>query len=200
MTALGVIFAVVVTKEFFGGLGANVFNPALSGRAFLIMSFPAAITTWHRPVGFGQGLTDAVTSATPLNIIKLGGSMADVGANFVKGGLAPGADYGSILWTLFVGNRAGCIGETSILLILAGAVYLLITKTIDWRAPVAMIVTTFLGSVPSTVLSSQRSQQQSGTDTVPAAPLFVLRSLDLLDRLGREIDLHDLTCIAVCHQ
>jgi len=146
MTALGVIFAVVVTKEFFGGLGANVFNPALSGRAFLIMSFPAAITTWHRPVGFTQGLTDAVTSATPLNIIKLGGNMANVGANFVKGGLAHNADYGSVLWTLFVGNRAGCIGETSILLILAGAVYLLITKTIDWRAPVAMIVTTFLAS------------------------------------------------------
>ncbi len=144
MTAMGAVFAVVVAKEFFGGLGANVFNPALVGRAFLIMSFPAAITTWHRPVGFGTALTDAVTSATPLNIVKLGGSVADVGAAFVRGGQAAAADYGSVLWTLFLGNRSGCIGESSILLILVGAVYLLATKTIDWRAPVALLAGTFV--------------------------------------------------------
>jgi len=145
MTALGSIFAVVVAKEFFGGLGANIFNPALIGRAFLIMSFPSAITTWHRPGGFTV-LTDATTSATPLNIVKMGGSMADVGRNFVDSGLAAGADYGSVLRTLFIGNRAGCIGESSILLILAGGVFLLLTRTIDWRAPVAMLAVAFAAS------------------------------------------------------
>ncbi|MFQ3547616.1 MAG: RnfABCDGE type electron transport complex subunit D [Termitinemataceae bacterium] len=146
MTALGSIFAIVVAKEFFGGIGANVFNPALIGRAFLIMSFPAAITTWHQPVGFGTALTDAVTTATPLNIIKLGGTMTDVGQSFVSAGAASTTDYGSVLWTLFVGNRAGCIGESSIFLILLGGLFLIITKTMDWRAPLAMIVTAFSAS------------------------------------------------------
>lgn len=146
MTAMGAIFAVVVAKEFFGGLGANVFNPALVGRAFLIMSFPAAITAWHRPVGFSAALTDAVSTATPLNILKMGGSVASVGENFLASGLAASADYASVLGTLFIGNRPGSIGESSILLILAGAVYLLITRTIDWRAPAAMLGTSFLAS------------------------------------------------------
>ena len=142
MTALGAVFAVVVAKEFFGGLGANVFNPALVGRAFLIMSFPAAITTWHVPGGW-KPLTDAMTTATPLNIVKQGGALADVGRNFAEAGLASSADYGSTLWTLFVGNRSGCIGESSILLILAGGAFLLLTRVIDWRAPIAMIATAF---------------------------------------------------------
>lgn len=146
MTALGAVFAIVVAKEFFGGLGANVFNPALIGRAFLIMSFPAAITTWHRPVGFSAPLTDAVTSATPLNIIKLGGSMADVGKTFVESGFASNTDYASVLQTLFIGTRAGCIGESSILLILLGGLFLIVTKTMDWRAPVAMLATAFIAS------------------------------------------------------
>ncbi|MDR1956310.1 MAG: RnfABCDGE type electron transport complex subunit D [Treponema sp.] len=143
ITALGAIFAIVVAKEFFGGLGANVFNPALIGRAFLIMSFPAALTTWYRPGGF----TDAVTGATPLGILKTGGSMAQVGADFVAAGLADSPSYGSILKTLFLGNHGGCIGETSILLILVGAVFLVLTKTIDWRAPTAMIGASFLGAL-----------------------------------------------------
>jgi electron transport complex protein RnfD len=142
MTALGAVFAVVVTKEFFGGLGANVFNPALTGRAFLIMSFPAAITSWHRPAGFTVPLTDALSGVTPLNIIKQGGSIADVGADFLNAGLTASADYWPLMKALFIGNHGGCIGETSILLILAGAVYLLVTKTIDWRAPLTMIAAT----------------------------------------------------------
>jgi electron transport complex protein RnfD len=142
MTALGAIFAIIVAKEFFGGIGANVFNPALIGRAFLIMSFPAAITTWSPPRSFlagGEDLIDSLSGATPLNILKLGGTVADVGADFAAGGLAASADYVNILKTLFTGTRSGCIGETSILMILAGAVYLLARRTIDWRAPAAML-------------------------------------------------------------
>jgi electron transport complex protein RnfD len=146
MTALGAIFAVIVAKEFFGGLGANVFNPALTGRAFLIMSFPAAITTWRQPTGFAIPQADALSSVTPLNIIKQGGTIADVGADFLNAGLSSSADYWPVMKTLFIGNHGGCIGETSILLILAGAVYLLATKTIDWRAPLTMIASTIIAS------------------------------------------------------
>ncbi len=146
MTALGAVFAVIVAKEFFGGLGANVFNPALIGRAFLLMSFPAALTSWHMPSGFGVPLTDAVSTATPLNIVKMGGVITDVGNNFVSSGLSHSPDYQAVIRTLFFGHHAGSIGESSILLILAGAFYLIITKTIDWRAPLAMTVTTFIAS------------------------------------------------------
>jgi len=110
------------------------------------MSFPAAITTWHRPVGFSAALTDAVTTATPLNIIKMGKTMTDVGQSFVDAGAASSTDYSSVLQTLFIGNRAGCIGESSILLILLGGLFLLITRTIDWRTPVSMIATAFVAS------------------------------------------------------
>lgn len=145
MTALGSMFAIVVAKEFFGGLGANVFNPALIGRAFLLMSFPAALTSWNAPSG--ATLADATTAVTPLNVVKLGGTVADVGSGLANAGLSGGADYASMLGTLFIGNRAGCIGESSILLILAGGVFLLATKTIDWRAPLAMLAATVLASL-----------------------------------------------------
>lgn len=146
MTALGAIFAIVVAKEFFGGLGANVFNPALIGRAFLLMSFPAAITLWHLPSGFSVPLTDAIATATPLNIVKMGGTITDVGNNFISLRLSQSPEYWQVMKTLFFGNRAGCIGESSIFLILIGAFYLIITKTIDWRAPLAMTLTTLLAS------------------------------------------------------
>jgi electron transport complex protein RnfD len=136
MTALGAVFAVVVAKEFFGGLGANVFNPALAGRAFLIMSFPAALTTWTLPGGFS---VDAVTGPTPLGVIKAGGDIAAAGE-----AVTGSAGYWQTIKTLFIGNHSGCIGESSIMLIAAGAVFLLVTKTIDWRTPVTMIVSCFI--------------------------------------------------------
>ena len=122
MTALGAVFAIVVAKEFFGGLGANVFNPALIGRAFLLMSFPAALTTWRLPgQPWGASAADVITGATPLGIARMGGSSD------------------TALMNLFFGFHGGSIGETSIFLILAACVFLLLTKTIDWRTPVCMI-------------------------------------------------------------
>lgn len=145
IAALGGIFAVVAAKEFFGGIGANVFNPALSGRAFLLMSFPQALTTWAVP---GRSL-DALSGPTPLGIIKtaqaanpslpFSQALEAVGKSFVDAGAASASGYGEILKTLFTGNRGGAIGESSIMLILAGCVYLLAFKIIDWRAPLAMI-------------------------------------------------------------
>ncbi|OHD14819.1 MAG: NADH-quinone reductase [Spirochaetes bacterium GWB1_48_6] len=143
MVALGSFAAIVLAKEFFGGLGANPFNPALIGRAILLMSFPAAMTTWHIPF---KGLSDATAGATPLNIVKMGGSIADVGTGFMQNGLAAASDYSSTLVTLFVGNRAGCIGESSIMLILVGFVFLLATRVISFIIPVAMVGTAFLAS------------------------------------------------------
>ncbi len=143
MVALGSFAAIVLAKEFFGGLGANPFNPALIGRAIMLMSFPAAMTTWHLPF---KGIADATAGATPLNIIKMGGTLAEVGKGFVNNGLAASSDYGSTLWTLFVGNRAGCIGESSILLILVGFVFLMVVRVISFTTPLAMVGTAFVAS------------------------------------------------------
>jgi len=149
MTALGGIFAVVVGKEFFGGLGANVFNPALIGRAFLVMSFPAALTTWKFPVlPIGAAFTaDAVTGATPLGIIQMGGTVSDVGRSLAAMGLSDSADYWPMMKALFFGFKGGSMGETPIFLILASCFFLLVTKTIDWRAPVFMIGAGFLSAL-----------------------------------------------------
>lgn len=141
MVAMGSAAAIVFAKEFFGGLGANPFNPALVGRGILLMSFPAAMTTWHNPFG---GIVEATAGATPLNIVKMGGTVADVGKGFVERGLSGSADYASTLWTLFIGNRAGCIGESSILLILVGFGFLLSLRVISWITPLAMVGMTFL--------------------------------------------------------
>jgi electron transport complex protein RnfD len=146
MTALGAIFAVIVAKEFFGGLGANVFNPALIGRAFLVMSFGAALNKWPMP---SQPFfaADAITGATPLGITKMGAGISAVGRSFVEAGLSASDSYWSTMKTLFFGFNAGCIGETSIFLCLTSFLLLFVTKTIDWRTPVCMIGSGFLFSL-----------------------------------------------------
>lgn len=122
-TVLGAAFGIIVAKSLFGGLGSNVWNPALTGRAFLFVSFPVAMgNAWITP------LPDAVSTATVLPAIK-------------SGVFVPSRE---IYLQYFFGNRAGCIGETSILLILISFVFLLATRTIDWRAPFAMVATTVL--------------------------------------------------------
>lgn len=137
MALLGAVMAIVVAKEFFGGLGANPFNPALIGRAFLLMSFPAAITTWHKPFA---GIVDAATTATPLNMVKQGIPMSDVIT-------AIGAhDQGSFYWQLFLGTRAGSVGESSILLVLAGGIFLLVLGVIQLWVPLSVLASTALFS------------------------------------------------------
>ena len=120
---LGDLFAVVVAKGFFGGLGANVWNPALTARAFLFVSFSAAIgASWLTPG------TDAVSAATVLSKLQ-------------EGAVAANAD---MYLESFLGNTAGCIGETNELLILISFAFLALTQVIDWRAPVAMVATVAL--------------------------------------------------------
>ena len=157
ITAMGAFFAIIVAKEFFGGLGANVFNPALIGRGFILLSFPVAATRWSLPMSFFPAdsgiaasatgyVADAISGATPLGILKMQGTIADVGAGLAATGLAAGSDYCSTITSLFIGIRGGCIGESSILLILMGFIYLLATRTIDWRTPVMMILSVFVFS------------------------------------------------------
>ncbi len=136
MLILGCFFAIVVGKEFFGGLGANVFNPALVGRAFMFVSFSGAMTSWIQP---GNSIFDAMSTATPLKLINAKEGIAMSASEIAKSlNLSSSTD----LYTqLILGNHAGCIGETSILLILLGFAYLLFKKVIDWRTPITMMAT-----------------------------------------------------------
>ena len=128
MVVLGALVAMVVAKGLFGGIGSNVFNPALTGRAFMFISFPAAMgACWFNPE------IDAISGATILSQIKNGSVTAT----------------SDLYLQYFLGNRAGCIGETSILLILISFLFLFSTHIIDWRAPVAMVATTALCTLVS---------------------------------------------------
>lgn len=124
MAVVGAVFAIAIVKESFGGLGHNIFNPALGARAFLSLCFPVEMTTWISPSGFSP---DAITSATPL------------GERFVWEG-SKTALYGDML----LGNTGGSLGETAAFLIIIGGIILIILKLIDWRIPVAYIGTVAL--------------------------------------------------------
>jgi len=124
MVAVGSVFSIAIVKEAFGGLGHNIFNPALGGRAFMAACFSVKMTTWVSPTGFGA---DAVTTATPLS------------SNFIWE-----VDKLSLYRDLFLGNTGGSIGETSALLILVGGILLLALGIISWRIPVAYIGTVAL--------------------------------------------------------
>lgn len=123
---IGDFFAIILVKQLFGGIGKNFVNPALAARAFLF-SWPAIMSTWITPgPGSWAGMwstVDAVTSATPLASMHAG-SLPSTG-----------------LLDLFLGNKGGCLGETSGLLLLLGAAYLLIRRVISLRIPLAYVAT-----------------------------------------------------------
>ncbi len=123
MAAIGASVAISLGKQVYGGLGHNIFNPALVGRAFLQAAFPVAMTTWIPPVTLK---VDVATYATPLGNLKFQNAIA-------LGTLTPLKD-------LFWGNVGGCIGETSAAALLIGAIYLILKKTIDWRIPAGIIL------------------------------------------------------------
>ena len=128
---IGAFFAIGVVKMTFGGLGCNLFNPALAGRAFLLISFPVAMTTWPVPgQGFGTYL-DAKTGATPLAL------MQDM---FKTGNMKDLPEVEDML----LGNTGGCLGEVCALAILLGGIFLLWKKVITWHIPVSIICTVFV--------------------------------------------------------
>ena len=116
MGAIGGVFAMIIVKHFFGGLGQNIMNPALAARAMMLTSWPVAMTTWT---------LDGVSGPTPLAVIKL--KLSD-------GTLPSLAD-------IFIGRIGGCIGETSSVALLLGGAYLIWKGIISWRIPAVYIIT-----------------------------------------------------------
>lgn len=127
MAAFGSVFAIVVVKQFFGGIGQNFANPAITARIVLMISFSTEMTRWAAPFYYlAGGKTDVVSSATPLALLQGGQTAA-----------APS------LFSMFIGERAGCLGETSVIALLIGFVYLIIKKVINPIIPIAYVSTVF---------------------------------------------------------
>jgi Na+-transporting NADH:ubiquinone oxidoreductase subunit B len=127
IVAIGIAFAVFMAKEVYGGFGRNIFNPAIAGRLFVYISFAGVLgNSFYEPGNFGSaagsllGRIDAVTAVTPLASLRDGAQVPLVG--------------------LLTGIRPGSIGESSIILILAAAIYLLATKTAQWRLMLSTVV------------------------------------------------------------
>jgi electron transport complex protein RnfD len=117
---VGSFVAIALGKMVFGGLGQNIFNPALVGRVFLLASWPKYMTTFIQPLTY-----DTVTQATPLALLKEGKAIEHI-------------NY----FNLFLGNHSGCIGEVSILALILGAAFLLLRGYISWHIPLSFIATT----------------------------------------------------------
>ena len=132
MVVLGALFAIGVVKMTFGGLGCNLFNPALAGRAFLLISFPVQMTTWPLPGQEFFTYMDAQTGATPLALFK----------QATKGDLSALNDLPSAV-EMMLGNTGGSMGEVCELAILIGLVYMLVRKIITWHIPVSILLTVF---------------------------------------------------------
>ena len=133
---IGAIFAIGFAKMPFGGLGNNLFNPALVGRAALLVAFPAQMTTWPKVGQLGSYL-DAETGATPLAVMK----------NAIKTGDASVLDQLPSSLDLFLGNHpdgAGAMGEICALALLIGLAYMLWMKIITWHIPISIIGTVFV--------------------------------------------------------
>ncbi len=142
MAFLGGFVAISLGKVIWGGLGHNLFNPALLGRAFLLATFPIAMTTWVATTGdngffdifpgnlalpFMQAQPDAMSSATPLGLLKFDHEITPLGK-------------------LIFGNTSGSLGETSGLLLLLGGIYLWLKRDLDWRIPVSILLTVVIFS------------------------------------------------------
>jgi electron transport complex protein RnfD len=133
MIIVGSLVAIGVAKLSFGGLGFNIFNPALVGRVFLLVSFPVQMTMWPTAVENNTTIADAVTGATPLGMIKEGLMFGDTMTN-ISVNLPSNLE-------MFLGVSGGSIGEMSAIALLIGGIYLLVRKVITWHIPVTMLVT-----------------------------------------------------------
>lgn len=133
MIIVGSLVAIGIAKSSFGGLGFNIFNPALVGRVFLLISFPVQMTSWPTAIENQDKLVDAVTGATPLGIVKEGLQMGESMTSLASQ-LPSNID-------LFLGVIGGSLGEMSAIALLLGGVYLLIRKVISWHIPITMLGT-----------------------------------------------------------
>jgi electron transport complex protein RnfD len=156
---IGSAVAIAIGKMVFGGLGSNIFNPAMVGRTFLTASFGLLMTTWTVPATINPDLPkvspnmpDAVTQATPLawskQAIENKSSQPQETEKTDNDSPGQAGFVNTQLKNLFIGSTSGCLGETSKLAILLGGIYLLIRKAFNWRIPLAVILSTFIfGSV-----------------------------------------------------
>lgn len=133
-TALGAIVSIAIGKEVFGGIGYNIFNPALVGRAFLQASFPVSMTTWIQP----NFVPDGVSSATPLSAFKFNGIITDT-------------------QSLLLGNIGGSIGETSAIAVLIGGIFLIVVGVVNWRVPLSTIMSIIIFSGIFWILDSSNN-------------------------------------------
>jgi Na+-translocating ferredoxin:NAD+ oxidoreductase subunit D len=130
MIALGAFAAIFLVKQLFGGVGHNIFNPALTARALMLASFPVVMTSWAAPIRSVFASVDATAAASALGIVK----------EAAKAGTGAVMPFGYL--DLLLGNIPGSLGETCKIALLVGAAFLFIRKILDWKIPV-----TFLGSV-----------------------------------------------------
>lgn len=125
VAAIGIIFGVLFGKCIFGGFGRNIFNPAITGRLFVYITFPSFMTGgWMIPGKFGMNQVDSVTTATPLGLMREGSN-----PEFME---------------LLTGLRAGSLGESAVILIVLAAVYLIYTKTASWRIILSTVLSFFI--------------------------------------------------------
>jgi electron transport complex protein RnfD len=166
MAFLGGFVSISLGKVIWGGLGLNLFNPALLGRAFLLATFPIAMTTWVTPIGDGaffsvypgnlalpfmQAPVDSVTAATPLGLMKFEQEVTP-------------------LFNLTTGSISGSLGETSGILLILGGIYLWLRRALDWRLPVSILLTVVVFSAVLGFFDAERFP----------APLFSVFSGGLL--------------------
>jgi electron transport complex protein RnfD len=133
IVAIGAVFAIGVVKISFGGLGSNLFNPAIAGRIFLLISFPVAMTSWTLPAS-GFFSADATTGATPLAVMSRGLAAGHTPQEIM-------AEHGYSYFNMLFGQIGGSFGEVSALALLLGFAYLLIRKVITWHIPVTIFLT-----------------------------------------------------------
>lgn len=163
MAFLGGFVAIALGKQLFGGLGQNLFNPALVGRAFLQAAFPTALTTWVAPRGFFD--VPATTWALPLMKGSLDGASAATPLSQMKFDHVAAAP-----WDLFVGNTAGSLGETCTIVLVLCGLWLGLRAAFDWRIPVAVLVGALLLGTTLHLVDPSRNP----------APWFVLGSGGLM--------------------
>lgn len=130
---IGALVAIGIGKMSFGGLGTNIFNPALVGRVFLLISFPVQMTSFPTPK---MSDVDAVTSATPLGLLKEG-LMNGKPLSELMGQLPTASD-------LLLGNMSGSLGEISALMLIIGGLYMLVRKVITWHTPISVLGSMFI--------------------------------------------------------
>ena len=138
MILIGSFMAIIVAKMCFGGIGCNIFNPALVGRVFLFISFPVQMTVWPNPHFLSLFSPDGATGATTLRMLKNINTTGEISSEMYT------LDELPSYLDMFLGNVGGCIGEISALALLIGLIYMLIRKVITWHIPVYYIATVFI--------------------------------------------------------